>query len=686
MKPVSFDRGVIPLGTYSSILTEGYAANWDTSNLFRILNIISRKGKSHIVLTSSIIPIELKNRQSSIKIVRIKGICLEEVKTVFGDLIDRKWANKIPRSENLKSREIIGEIFTSLNGHAYLLTLLFHALSGFELTQDPRQWLSKLSNELSATVPERRANLVVEASIWIVTKDNINDASLAIEILEHLSMFTTPVDINAIMKTCAKGEYTIQKVEKYVAQLEKANLVFKVCPLPNEPNSLVRYSIHSIIRRYNRYKFGNLADSPAEPNLIDLSNLETKPDKDHVYTPYATSTIGIAIDKLIAEIYSSKIEGNSIELKNLCRGAFGLIRASWSAQGLISVPYMPDKKQSNIGLEGYQYNLVRLLNLVRSGEPHYKWRNVTDSKIVNAHGILYADELAWLYNELGLAAYYQGYLHDAYPFFISAKKINCYIEKTDKGDRRIQSEINLALVQLERGRFPRARQHLESAFWLGRRNMRPAIEGRIKACRGLLYHLSANYIKAEQQYTAAIDVLAAAEDLRNLSIFLRHRADLRRKFGKIDDGKEDLLNSRAAATAGGHLDLVHYLRAAEAFLSLTDGEMVDPEGLNPSIGYARQTQLPKLLADLYQVQAIIALHQKDISRASKAAIKALNISLNGGMRLRVAVSLMTVGRICRARGDRAAAGRIFKVTRKFAERQGYQHQIQEAEREILTLA
>src|SRR6185503_6440231 len=62
-----------------------------------------------------------------------------------------------------------------------------------------------------------------------------------------------------------------------------------------------------------------------------------------------------------------------------------------------------------------------------------------------SHGPLYADELAWLYNELGLACYGEGAMHDTLAVWEQGLEINRVIDSHEEGGSYLfQSLCNLA--------------------------------------------------------------------------------------------------------------------------------------------------------------------------------------------------------------------------------------------------
>lgn len=662
----------------------GHAANWDTKLLFRVLKNAVRSKGADIIIASSVIPLDLVG--PDIRPTYLKSGSLKSFQSMFYEIIT---PNSSYSHEEMKGT--ITEVIYALGAHTHILSILYKIVLKNKNEKTILAFLKILKSRLTAASEYRRSNIFIKELINYIAESKENK-SLGNEIVMHLGMFTTPVSIDILTNSCARersqNEDPIrynEEIEDWIESLNEFGIIYCVDSRNSENK---RYTIHSIIRKYVQNLLGKQPDITEKQKLLDTGVVNTKGGKDFFHSNYAINTVNISIEKLLdtieEKIAIKKIDSDSSEVEiEYCRAVFSLMCSTRSTKGLISVPIDTNTRMIGIGLEKHQQNLSRLINYVRD------LRGCLDiekeKSIYKDCGILYPDELSWIYNELGIASFYQGYLHDAYAFFEIVSKIAKYIEYGSKGDRTIDSEINLAVVQLERGRLSSAIQHLNKAETYGNKKIRSDVKARIFGYRALIYHLAANYIQAERGYNKAIEILSDCSDLRNLSIFLRHRGDLKRKIGKHGSAKEDLLLSTSIATAGGHLDLVHYSNAASLLLRHRDGDDISIDLFDSSLRYARQTKLPKLVAEVSLVQAIISFDQKNIPKASQAATTSLNLSLRGGMRLRATVAIIILGRIFKALGFQGAAEEMFYSANRYSDKQGYQHQIQEVEQELMNL-
>jgi tetratricopeptide (TPR) repeat protein len=256
--------------------------------------------------------------------------------------------------------------------------------------------------------------------------------------------------------------------------------------------------------------------------------------------------------------------------------------------------------------------------------------------IVKPDAMLYADELSWLYNELGLAAYVQGALHDAYALFRSGQDINRVAERRINGQRWLQSEINLALVELERARLSQARYHLENALSVAQKNQDAEVEARASGYLALVHHLSGNYTLAERLYRKVIKMSIKFGNFRGVSLFSWHSSDLQRLLGRLEEANRQINESIAAAESDRHPDLLHYARVAAVNLKRSSpGESkaawATTGFLGSALDFAQKAGILKLKADVYRVQILIALDQGETQLAGRLAMRCLGIASLSGM-------------------------------------------------------
>jgi hypothetical protein len=112
-------------------------------------------------------------------------------------------------------------------------------------------------------------------------------------------------------------------------------------------------------------------------------------------------------------------------------------------------------------------------------------------------------------------------------------------------------------------------------------------------------------------------------NFRGVSLFSRHSSDLQRLLGRHEEANHQINESIAAAESGRHPDLLHYARVAAANLN-----RYSPPGqskaawtttgfLASALDFAQKIGIPKLKADVYRVQGLIALNQGETRLAGQ---------------------------------------------------------------------
>jgi tetratricopeptide (TPR) repeat protein len=383
------------------------------------------------------------------------------------------------------------------------------------------------------------------------------------------------------------------------------------------------------------------------------------------------------------------------EYRHLIRATFGLIRSRWTATAIPRLNVLEPETTLRLPrphYDAYQRRLARLLNAIRTMNTIRElWLNeespheVAEKKRLRAEvqhedAVLYADELAWLYNELGLVAFSTGLVADSYALFRAGQHVNAVAERGYQGHRWCASAINLGLVQIERGNLARGRYHLESAMRTAHTLRDDLLKARARGHLGLVHHLMGNYQESEKLYNRAIKKLLRVGNHRGSSIFLMHRADLRRRMHRFKEAASDLRESVAAAESGRHPDLVHYANLATAKLKRTQKpNLVTLEELTPAIDFARRVGIPRLQCDAQIVQGQIALEQGEYDMAGRLAVSSLGIASSLGLRLRLTGGLILLGRVSEARGHRPGATKLYQAAIELAERQGNQLLIEKGE-------
>jgi tetratricopeptide (TPR) repeat protein len=674
------------------------------------------KAESSIVLTTSVVPIDLlfnlpdglarhgpathgtgdaEPQRSHVGLIELLGVDKSA-------LNDNRFAG-IP--EQTRQR-----LHFSLRGHAYALAMVGTVLQPMKQA-NRRSWVDTLIRELSALDWTRRPMKAAELAISELLRRAAREDSARSNpsasarltararyefLLQRAALFTTPVTADAIFCTLPSG-WTTSGVKKRLITLRRLQLLLRV-DYENDPGW--RTTAHTIVRNSVLQRMGASQDAPGEPHRFDLAGWSNETPNGLFGADRGHGLTAQSVDAVLDALEADKRPRPTSERKHLIRAAFGLIRSRWTATAiprLAALPAEPTIRLPRPHFDAYQRRLARLLNAVRATavrgqlwSPENAGRRTDDlwqtgtedwSSIEKPkEGILYADELAWLYNEMGLVAFCAGLQADAYALYRAGQHVNAIAERGSCGPRWCESEISLGLVHLERGRLNRAKLHFEYALRGARALGAPNLVARAEGHLALVHHILGNYDHAGYLYDRAIPALRAEENHRGTSIFLRHRADLRRKLYRLTEAATDLRESVAAAESGYHSDLLHYAHIAQANLRRATGEVVPIEELSTAIDFARKIGIPKMEWDAQIIQANLALGHAEYEMAGRLAIKVLARASSLGLDLRLTGSLILFAQVTKARGHKHAADSLLDSAIQLAERHGNQLQLENARR------
>lgn len=294
----------------------------------------------------------------------------------------------------------------------------------------------------------------------------------------------------------------------------------------------------------------------------------------------------------------------------------------------------------------------------------------------------YRDEIGWLYNELGLTLVTQAVVVEALPLFDRARFVMTHQSVTPESDthayhateRRIT--LNQAVAMIEVGELAEARRILEQ-LEVGSAHVNRSAPSQTtvfaRAYLALCDHMAGSLERAETGYRQTLRVFNRRRQLRAVSIFNRHLADLHRLRDKFDDAKDCASLAVTAASQAEQKDIQQLSRVSLADISLRSGDHVTAGPLiSTALVYAQKMKLFRLEAEALIVHARLMIERGEVDRAGTSVSRALAICLAGGLRLRKLTALHLQAQVSRFRGDEALAQRLILETKAEAEQIGYQ--------------
>ena len=572
------------------------------------------------------------------------------------------------------TRQDVSALVSLLDGHAHALVLAAEMLRNAG-SKDAKHALKAINGELSATPPDRRRERMT--SMAIRSLDHQSNG-LASKLLERLSVFMAPV-ADKTVEICfeeARKELPNLRIgsRTLVSKLTSSRLIHKTTS-NRSGHRYPAYTVHPIVREYIFHRM-HQAPGGSVPNFT-LPGFTAATSAVH---PGNTATVKM-IERLFGELYDQaekkRSEEKGFEARGLCRSAFSLIRSRMEA---LTVPRWGS-------YDDYLKLLIAMSHLskrVSEGLWSYaERRSIND--VEGSKGPLYADELAWLYNELGLACYGEGAMLDTLAVWEQGLEINRVIDSHEEGGNYLfQSQCNLGAAYIHYGRLDDAEKYLRDAERTNFRLKDKDHAGRIVGYLALVKHLRGNLPQAEEMYDLALRSLdERGNNPRAKSIFLRHKGDLKIKLGDLEEARKCIDMSRGLAEEGNFPELAASARMALGhwFRSRKKYSEAHRE-YNAALSEAKRIGMRRLECEVLSEFARLALDLGDSHIARQRAVESLRIANELVLGLKQTHDLVVLGIATIEVRQRKLGIAYLKHAKRLADRQGYWLRSHEAEEQL----
>jgi tetratricopeptide (TPR) repeat protein len=333
---------------------------------------------------------------------------------------------------------------------------------------------------------------------------------------------------------------------------------------------------------------------------------------------------------------------------------------------------------------------LRLVDLVKRLSPGlWSFREPHElAEIEDPAAPLYADELAFLYNDVGLTLCAEGYMPDTLAVWEQGFEINRILEGTAAVPwYTLQSQLHLGHTFLELGNLPLAAQYLDETARTNHKVRDQDYRGRIVGYQALISYYRGYFEEADAMFGEALGILKwAGGNARAQSFFLSHRAKLAMVIRDFDKAAEYVASSRALAASGRAEDLLAYARTAEGRLHRELGAFAKANAeYHAALAEAHRLGIRRLEAEILTGLSRLALSLEDAALARRRSMAALGISNELGLGLRQTQSMLVLG-VATARTGQAQLGRSYlRLAKRLGGEQEYWLRSREAEEHLQKL-
>jgi tetratricopeptide (TPR) repeat protein len=666
---------------------------------------------------------------ASVETMATEAVSLTGIQQAF-----REGAN----SEAAGLTEAILALYSLLDGHAYGLSL---ALQIFKTESDSGKrgkLLDEMRRRLSNTPPDRRVSRMVglaidKAALRIDAGvvDPLQDPSKLKEsseddrsFLEQMALFMTPVRqlvAEHCLHTAAdcrrSSRDSADECRRRLRGLIERHLILELNddapPRRQKVRREKRFAVHPTVRAYI-YRRLHGANSDALPNFT-LPGFTAVTAGSDAGSPESVRLLEGLVEHLVAAADEKMSATKQPPAPRTLDEARSLLRAAFTA--------VRSRMESNTTPRWGTYDrylriILRLANAVKrcsalSGPPVGApvTGGIQDSSELDATGsgvklppegwshvppesltevltdvaVLYADELAWLYNEIGLACYSEGNMLDANAVWEQGYDINRIINShTGGGTYIFQSLCNLGAVNIQIGRLDVAEAHFKKAETQARLVSDHDHAGRIMGYLGLIHQLRGNLVKAESFFDQCFGLLEeAGGNPRAESIFRCHYGDLKLAYGNLDEARRQIQVSQAVADAGRFPELSATARLSYGHWYRQQKEYKQARiEYNASLRKAREIGARRLESQVLIELARLALDEGDLQGGRRLAADGLRIANDLVLGLMQTHGMIVLG-IASIRAREIEIGRAYlRYAKGLAERQGYLIRVREAEEHL----
>jgi len=599
---------------------------------------------------------------------------------------------KVPRMrmDDLKRSETfdqldpldVSALCSLLGGHVYALSLARHVLRRAPRGKQGEE-AKTLLRRLSDVHPNARVSRMI--GLCVGSMDRTPNL-LALKFLQRLAVFMSPVGeptVRICYELACQDDYGGQQspgpptLNALLADLVEVRLVFRIATSQSEDRTRV-YSVHPAVRSFIFTQIHKV-DTDLLPNFT-LPGFTSGTAAVYPGSERSAKLVLEIFDRLYEAGENAFQAGESQQARDLCRSALGVARSRMEAN--TAARWTSYEKYIRVG--------IQLVNLAKVVSPQV-WSFVErhDLESIEADdGPLYADELAWLYNDIGLTLCAEGTLPDAYAVWEQGYEINKVIDsEEDGGQYDVQSQLHFAHIFLELGRLAEADEYLEETKRRNHALGDADYHARVLGYSALVAYMRDQLEESDRLYEAALSAWTdRRRNARAQSMFLYMRGELNSFMGKFEQAKDYIQSSRSIAEAGHCPDLIAYANNSQGNLYRLQGMPTEAtHAYRAALRDARRIGIRKLEADILAELAQLSLFIGDTESARQRAMDSLRIANELALGLKQTNALYALGLATLESGPRGLGVEYLKHTKTLADRQNYWLRARQVEKKLYAL-
>lgn len=670
--------------------TEGESVSPEVKKFFKIISNYNVRSK--IIITTRLLPTDvfynidekIRNETDSAK----KEKLLTRKAAIKKDKIfsaPKCWSESLSTNTNkkdnvsitddpTKNEQLLSSMCSLFDGHIFGISLMKAIIKTFssEISCKREVKVRSVLRDIANTPIEKRIDRVIHEAIKVCDKNNFqNYNGIVRSFIQRISLFMHPVRKEIAQSCLDEIKKNKPRLSELLEKLVDANLVQKVRIENQTKVGQTAYVVHPLVRsyvfermhesRFTSYPSLQLPGFTSGKEVVDPGSQKGKEVSVNLFNAMCTKA---------EELKKGEIASD------MCRAAFSILRSRFCSNTVTRWGDYTEYTKMTLLL----YDTTKKVS-----SKHWDYNEPTREgfdKCSELSAPLYPDELAWVYNEVGLASMSMGNNLNATALWEQGYEISKQIDKSGTGRYLFQSNINMGAIYIYYGKLNIARDYLNKAFEIANKLENKKLSDRVAGYIALVKYLRGNLEEAHNDFEEACKGLS--QNPRARAVFMNYHGELLLKLNKQDMALEKIEQSRHLAESEYYPDLIAYARLSKANVFSRQGEHIKAQNeYQFVVKYAREKHLRRLEAATLSGMSRLSEKLGDFSTAIRLAVDSLKISNEYLLSLHQTQGLIVLGKALSNGHHHEDLGiACLKTARELAQKQEYFLRMNEAEEEL----